>query len=192
MARFSVGAIWQRFKLIAFLSLVMLTVYAANILLAGKLFQFGIAPRVDSLWWHIYTAPFLHGDWTHLVNNLIGLSIFSAFCLIRSVGFYYAASFFIITVTGLLVFFFGRSATHIGASGWIFGLWSLSIAMAWFDRSFKHFLVAVIVCVLYGGMIYGVLPTQPGVSFESHLFGVVAGVLFGYGFKKWRGVRRRT
>lgn len=163
----------------------MLAVYAANIVLAGKLFQFGIAPRVDASWWHIYTAPFLHGDWTHLVNNLFGLAIFSAFCLIRSVGFYYAASFFIITVTGLLVFFFGRTAIHIGASGWIFGLWSLSIAMAWFDRSFKHFLVAVLVCFLYGGMIYGVLPTQPGVSFESHLFGVLAGVLFGYVFKRW-------
>jgi membrane associated rhomboid family serine protease len=184
------SGIWQRFKLIIFLSLLMLAVYVANGLLGGVLHQFGIVPRVERLWWHIYTAPFLHGDWQHLINNLIGLAIFSAFCLIRSVGFYYAASFFIITATGLLVFFFARPSTHIGASGWIFGLWSLSIAMAWFDKSFKHFIVAVIVCFFYGGMIYGVLPANPGVSFESHLFGAASGILFAYSFKRWRSRKR--
>jgi membrane associated rhomboid family serine protease len=181
----------QRFRLILLLLLVMLTVHLANAMLGGALHRFGIAPRVYGDWWHIYSAPFLHGDWAHLLNNLSGLAIFSAFCLIRSIGFYLAASLFIITVTGLLVFFFARPALHIGASGWIFGLWSLSIAMAWFDRSGKHLVIAALVCLLYGGMIHGILPAHPGVSFESHLFGAASGVLFVYGFRYWSSWRRR-
>ncbi len=191
MAALNSAGIRRRAKLVAFFALVMLAVYAANLLLFGNLHHFGIVPRAEHLWWHIYTAPFIHADWSHLVNNLVGFGIFSAFCLIRSVNFYLVASFFIITVTGLLVFFFARPATHIGASGWIFGLWSLAIAMAWFDRSAKHILAAILVCLLYGGMIYGVLPNKPGVSFESHLFGAISGVLFAYVFKRWQRLKTR-
>ncbi len=76
-----------------------------------------------------------------------------------------------------MVWLFARPAIHIGASGWIFGLWSLTIAMAWFDRRFINIVIAVFVIFFYGGMFYGVLPGRPGVSFESHLFGAVAGVI---------------
>jgi membrane associated rhomboid family serine protease len=61
----------------------------------------------------------------------------------------------------------------------------LSIANAVFDRSFKNIVVAVLVVFLYGGMIYGVLPSGPTISFEGHLFGAVAGIACAFLLKRF-------
>ena len=170
------NALWTRLKLLLVLAAALILVQAANVHLDGGLAQYGIVPRAPEHWYHIFTAPFIHGSFGHLLNNLIGLGIFSALCLMRSVRFYLVCSFFIIVIGGGLTWLFGRSAAHIGASGWIFGLWSLSIAIAWFDRRFSNIILALLVVLAYGGMIYGVLPSDPRVSFEMHLFGAIAGV----------------
>lgn len=171
-------SLWLRVKLIVGLVLSLIIIHVINTFSDGLLNRFGVIPRSIDTWYHIALAPFIHGSYGHLINNLIGLIIFSAICLVRPISFYIAGSIFIILLTGLLVWFFGRESVHIGASGWVFGLWSLSIATAWFDRSLKNIGIALLVAFYYGGMIYGVLPTQPGVSFESHLFGVVSGISF--------------
>lgn len=161
----------------------LLIVHIFNWAQGGDLSQYGVVPRYNDRLWHIFTAPFIHNSWAHLSNNLIGLSIFSTFCLTRSIRFYLIASIFIIVVSGLGVWLFARTASHIGASGWIFGLWSLSIAMAVFDRSIKNIVLALIVVFLYGGMIYGVLPSDSNISFEAHIFGIFAGVLFAFFYR---------
>lgn len=178
------------FTLVFQVLLVMYLVQIANELTQGALRVFGIYPRDPSALIFIFTAPFVHGSWLHLINNSIGFLIFSSFCLVRGKRFYWQSSLLIIVVGGFLVWLFGRSAIHIGASGWIFGLWSLTIAVAWFEKSVVNILVAVIVISLYGGMIVGVLPSQPGVSFESHAFGALSGVLaaatYGRRYRRWR------
>lgn len=177
------SSLWLRIKLIVGMAVLLSAVHVVNVALGGQLNQFGVIPRSVDSWFHVITAPFIHGSYGHLINNLIGLSIFSAFCLLRSVRFYLLSSAFIIVVSGMLVWVFGRGASHIGASGWIFGLWSLSIAIALFDRRFKNIVIALLVVFLYGGMIYGVLPTDPRVSFEAHLFGAVAGVMCAFFYR---------
>ena len=169
------ASVWLRVKLILGLVIVMVVIHLVNVAMDGQLIRFGVIPRDGNTWFHVLTAPFIHGSYGHLMNNLIGLSIFSTICLLRSVRFFIVSSLFIIIVSGALVWYFGRAASHVGASGWIFGLWALSIAMALFDRSFKNIVIALFVVFLYGGMIYGVLPTDPRVSFEFHLFGLIAG-----------------
>lgn len=164
---------------------VFLVVHGANFLFNGHLSQFGIVPRQPDALYHIYLAPWLHGSFGHLSNNLVGWLIFSSFVLLRSVRLYLFASFLIITLTGLSVWMWGRTASHIGASGWVFGLWSLNIAIACFDRRLLNILIAIVMVFLYGGMIYGVLPQDPGVSFESHLFGAIAGVVAAW-FSRFR------
>lgn len=158
----------------------MVVMHLVNFIFGGWLYSFGIVPRHLESLPGIYVAPFLHGDVGHLLNNLIGLFIFSSLLFVHSLRRYLWSSFFIITVTGLLVWLFARSALHIGASGWIFGLWSLLIATAWFERRLLNILLAMLVAFFYGGMLYGVLPTDPRISFESHLFGAITGVLCAY------------
>lgn len=173
-----VKSVWLRLRIVIGLVLVLVLVHVVNMALGGSLNEFGIIPRDRKTWYHIATSPFIHASYGHLINNIIGLSIFASICLLRPIRQFVIASIFIILMTGVLVWLFGRPAIHIGASGWIFGLWSLSIMTAWFEHSLKNFIVAIIVVLLYGGMIYGVLPTQPGVSFEAHLFGAVSGFAF--------------
>jgi membrane associated rhomboid family serine protease len=170
----------NKLKLVLTICGLLLAIHILNTVLGMGLNQFGIRPRQLNSLWEIYTAPFLHGNFYHLANNLVGLSIFSSLYLVHSQRRYLRSSFIIITITGLLVWLFGRDAVHIGASGWVFGLWSLCIATAWFERRFINILIALFVVLFYGGVIYGVLPTDPRISFESHLFGVVAGFVCAY------------
>ncbi|WP_045827015.1 rhomboid family intramembrane serine protease [Teredinibacter turnerae] len=170
----------NRFSLLVSLVALLVGVHVVNMLTNGWLLQFGIQPGNPATLPYIFTAPFIHGDWAHLTNNLFGLLVFSLLCMLRGRSFYLMSSLFIIVVTGVLVWIFGRPATHVGASGWIFGLWSLSIAMAWFQRKFVNILIAVFVLFFYGGMVFGVLPRDPHVSFESHLFGALAGIACAY------------
>jgi len=170
----------SKFKLVFTLCLLMTVVHVLNSLLGMGLNQFGILPRHIETIWAIYTAPFLHASIYHLLNNLVGLGIFSLLYLVHSIQRYVYSSFLIITITGLLVWLFGRDAVHIGASGWVFGLWSLCIATAWYERRMRNILIALFVIVFYGGLIFGVLPSDPRISFESHFFGVIAGICCSY------------
>lgn len=187
-------AVRERFGLLVSLCVLLSAVFIANVLSGFALNQYGILPRNVGGLWTIVVAPFIHGSVIHLINNLTGLVIFSALCLVSSIRRYLLNCLFIIVVGGLLVWLFGRAAPHIGASGLVFGLWSLCIASAWFERRIVNILIAVFVILFYGGLIYGILPLDTRVSFESHLFGVLTGFFCAYlnarGF--FRTHRRRS
>ncbi|EQB9154208.1 rhomboid family intramembrane serine protease [Morganella morganii] len=127
-----------------------------------------------------FLAPFIHSSWGHLFSNLPPLLILSVLLMIPSVKHYIKASLFIIIVGGLLVWLFGRTAVHVGASGWIFGLWALLIYQGIFRRKPLDIIIGIVVLIYYGGMISGLFPGQQFVSVESHLSGAAAGVLFGW------------
>ncbi len=88
-----------------------------------------------------------------------------------------AVSVFIILVGGLGVWALGRPAIHIGASGLVFGYFGYLVAVGWYERRLGSILTAIVVVALYGGLIAGVLPTPGLISWEAHLFGLIAGVL---------------
>lgn len=167
----------QRSVVIAALCALMAAIHIIDLVLGGVLKGFGIQPRELDSAYTIFTAPFLHGDFGHLGSNLVGLAVLGMLSLLNGIRYFLKASLLIIALGGALVWLFGREATHIGASGWIFGLWSLVIALAWFDRRPRNIAIAVGVAFFYGGMIFGVLPTDSRISFESHLFGAIAGVI---------------
>lgn len=166
-----------QWKIIASISAAMTVVHVVDLFLGGFLKSFGIHPREISSAYTIATAPWLHADFMHLGNNLVAFIVLGSLALLNGVRYFVKASVMIIVIGGALVWLFGRESTHIGASGWIFGLWSLVIALAWFDRSPRNIAIALGVLFFYGGMVFGVLPTASYISFESHLFGAIAGVI---------------
>lgn len=165
-----------RSRILIMVVAVFVVVHLLNMISGGVWVGYGIFPRQLSTLPHIITAPVIHGDISHLLNNLIGFLIFASLCLFRSVSQFVRASVFIVLVSGLLVWLLGRPAWHIGASGWVYGLWSFSIFRAWYDRNLINCIAAMVALCFYGVMLYGVLPVNPGISFESHLFGAMAGV----------------
>jgi membrane associated rhomboid family serine protease len=82
---------------------------------------------------------------------------------------------------GLGVWTFGATGSvHIGASGVIFGYLGFLLLSGFFERRFGAILVSLGVGVAYGGLVWGVLPSRPGISWEGHLFGFLAGILAAY------------
>lgn len=167
----------QRALLLATLCVAMVIVQAASWVSGGPFASLGIHPRDTGSLWTIATAPFAHGSFGHLANNLVAFVVLGGLALVRGLRHFLLSSLVIIIVGGGLTWLLGRSASHIGASGWIFGLWALVIAEAWFDRSPRTIAISLVVLFAYGGMAWGVLPMERGVSFESHLFGALAGGL---------------
>lgn len=174
----------RHWKTIAGLSVAMIAVHAVNLFTGGYLSHFGIEPRDVGGAYTIATAPFIHADFAHLVSNLAAFAVLGSLVLLQGLRYFVKASAVIILLGGALVWAFARPGDHIGASGWIFGLWSLVIALAWFDRSPRNIAIALAVVFFYGGMVFGVLPTQGYISFESHLFGAIAGVFAAFTLSK--------
>ena len=176
---------FSQVRLLIIMVVIMISIHVVNILSGGALKQFGVIPRELSSLLFIFPSAWIHGDISHLVNNLPLLVILSWLCMVhRSIRYYITASLFIILAGGLILWVIGRHASHIGASGWIFGLWGLLIANAYFEKSFKSLIISIIVIVLYNGLIFGLFPAEKGVSYESHISGLVAGVLFAWLYNK--------
>jgi membrane associated rhomboid family serine protease len=174
----------RHWKTIAGLSAAMIGVHGVNLLTGGYLSNFGIEPRQIGGAYTIATAPLIHADVGHLGSNLAAFIVLGSLVLLQGLRYFVKASAIIILLGGALVWLLGRPGDHIGASGWIFGLWSLSIALAWFDRSPRNIAIALGVLFFYGSMVFGVLPTNGYVSFESHLFGAIAGVFAAFTLSK--------
>jgi membrane associated rhomboid family serine protease len=173
----------QHWKAIVGVSAAMIAVHVVNFFTGGALSNYGIEPREIGGAYTIASAPFIHADVAHLGSNLAAFVVLGSLVLLQGLRYFVKASAVIILLGGALVWLLGRPGDHIGASGWIFGLWSLVIALAWFDRSPRNIAIALAVVFFYGGMVFGVLPTQ-GVSFESHLFGAIAGVFAAFTLSK--------
>jgi membrane associated rhomboid family serine protease len=83
----------------------------------------------------------------------------------------------IIIVGGLGVWLIGRPAYHVGASGLVFGYFGFLVARGWYEKSIPSVIISIFVIIFYGSMIWGVFPVVPYISWESHLFGFLAGIL---------------
>lgn len=166
----------KAFRVVVALMGIMALAHTLNILSGFSLNAYGIQPRTISGLAGIAASPFLHSSLPHLIGNLIPFAVLSAIVLLGGLSRYLTVSILVVGIGGTLVWLFGRDANHVGASGWIFGLWSFVIGQAWFSRSWKHLIAAAAVLAIYSGMIFGFLPRY-GVSFESHIAGAIAGWL---------------
>ena len=142
-----------------------------------QLNAWGILPRTVHGLAGIPLSPFLHGSFSHVISNAVTFLGLGGLVGLRGRQVLFRVSLIVILIGGAGVWAFGRSATHIGASGLVFGYFGYLVARGWYERRFGSILVAIGVIILYGGLILGVLPTQGLVSWEAHLFGLIAGVL---------------
>jgi membrane associated rhomboid family serine protease len=151
----------------------------ANTLLGGALNRFGIIPRTEQGLWGILFAPFLHGNFAHLAANSVSLLVLGWLTLALAGS----RRFWIVSIAsalgaGLTAWTLGASGTvHIGASGVIFGFLGYLMLSGWFARRVVPVLASLAVTALWGGMVFGVLPGQPGISWQAHLGGFVGGVI---------------
>ncbi len=145
--------------------------------LGQALNKWGTTPRTVRGLVGIPITPLLHGGFGHLAANSVPLFVLGMVVGLRGVRTLVETTCIVTLIGGAGVWLFARSVTHIGASGVVFGYFGFLIAQGFFDKRVRSLLVGVGVLVLYGGLFWGVLPQSDGVSWEGHLFGLLAGVL---------------
>jgi len=168
----------------AFISIALIwIVHLVATMFSIELGWLGVLPRHISGLKGILFAPLVHDDFQHLFYNsmplvvLVGIiSFFYRKVALKSISMMYI-------LTGAAVWLFAREVYHIGASGVVYALVSFVFFSGLFRRNVKSIMLALIVTILYSGMVTGIFPNKDGISWESHLFGALIGLYVAYFYK---------
>lgn len=161
-------------------SLLMVLFFLVQVIFHIDLGFLGIMPHLYSGLIGIVFAPLIHGSSMHLYAN-----IFPVIILGSSLYFFYdrvadQVFFYCYFLTNSIVWLFGRPYYHIGASGLVYGLAMFLIALGFFRGSLKTIGISMVIVFFYGGIVYGILPTDKNISWESHLSGAVVGMMLAF------------
>lgn len=163
-------------RIVAALALVLAGLELLNLFTGRSLNQFGLIPRETTALTGILISPFLHGSLWHFFSNIFPFVVFSFLLLQHGLLRFILVSLCCIAISGVLVWALGRSAIHVGASGLIYGYFGYLLLAGILSRELKLILISVFVGVGYGGLVFGILPGLPFISWESHLFGFLTGL----------------
>lgn len=157
-----------------------------------RLQQDGIRPLEADGLWGILWAPLLHSDWAHLLANTVPALVLGFLVSLAGMSRFIYATAIVWILGGVGTWLIGNlgarcpyvgvscETNHVGASGLIFGWLAFLIVFGFFTRHAWQIVVGIIVFFVYGSVLLGVLPTTPGVSWQGHLCGAVAGVIAAY------------
>lgn len=142
-----------------------------------NLWVFGVNPSNLQGLIGLLTAPLIHGSFEHLISNTPSIIILGTALI-----YGYPRSWWILIPilwigTGLGVWLTARPVYHFGASGITYGLMFFIFVIGILRRDRLAIVLSLIVFFLYGTMIWGIFPHQPGISFESHLWGASLGLV---------------
>ena len=136
----------------------------------------GIRPRrrggLDGIIW----TPFLHADFGHVASNSVPFLALGGLVAIRGMRYWARATAVILFGGGALTWLLAADGNHIGASGVVFGYFGLIVGAAVFERRPKALAPALLALGFYGGLVAGLVP-QGSISWEGHLFGMIAGII---------------
>lgn len=164
----------------------VLTIWAVQVLNVLSFYSlntwFGLVPRSVAGLDGIIFMPLLHTSFAHAFANTGPLFVFSLLLALTARDKILGLTVTIVVLGGSAVWIFGAPAIHVGASGLIFGYFGYLVSRGFVDRKPLSVLVSISVAIAYGAMVLGVLPNQPGISWESHLFGALVGL--GYAVRR--------
>jgi membrane associated rhomboid family serine protease len=144
--------------------------------LNGRLDRFGIRPRHLSGLDGVLFSPFLHNGFRHLIANTIPFAVLGLFIAVGGAQRFASVTVIVGLIGGLGTWLTGSYySVHVGASGLVFGYLTYLVARGFFDRKVAFIVGGVAVMLLYGGVLWGLLPS-PGVSWQGHMFGAIGGI----------------
>ena len=178
----------EKIKFPLFILILLWIIEIYEVVFDKNFMYYGIYPREFGSLPYIFTAPFIHSDWNHLFSNsapILALMSIMAIFYPRVATLSYL---FILTGTGFMVWLLARgSSYHIGASGVVYGLVSFIFWTGVFRKNLKSIILALIMIILYSGMFQSLFPTEEkNISWESHLFGAVVGLITAFIFRSVR------
>ncbi|MDP3561178.1 MAG: rhomboid family intramembrane serine protease [Legionellaceae bacterium] len=163
-----------------YILLILWGVYFVNLLLNKKLLYLGIIPRHLLGLPGIVFAPFLHADFNHLFFNSIPLLVLSNFLLVYSLPYFLYVTTLIIIISGFMTWCFAKSGIHVGASSVITGYWALLVSNIYQQGTATAIILGIVCLYYFIGIFYSIFPGKKMVSWEGHLFGLIAGIIVSY------------
>jgi membrane associated rhomboid family serine protease len=149
-----------------------------DVLTGDRLQDAGIEPREVSGLRGVLFAPALHADWQHLMANTVPLLVLGFLVFLSGVGRGVAVTAIVWIAGGVGTWLTGGANTiHLGASMIVFGWLAYLIVRGVFTREIRQIGIGIVVLLFYGGLLWGVLPGEVGISWQGHLFGAVGGVI---------------
>ncbi|MBD0736309.1 rhomboid family intramembrane serine protease [Streptomyces sp. CBMA29] len=158
---------------------------AVDVIAGHRLDSLGIVPRKPAELIDVIPSAFIHFGFGHVASNSLPLLVLGFIAALRGIGRYLAVAFTVIVIGGLGVWLIAPAHTNTaGASGLVFGLFSYLLVRGFVDRRALDIVVGVVVGAVYGSILWGVLPTASGVSWQGHLFGLIGGVVAAFLFRE--------
>jgi membrane associated rhomboid family serine protease len=152
---------------------------------------FGVSPREIGELRDVVPAAFVHFGFDHLAANSVPLLVLGFLVALSGRRRLLAVVTVIILASGLGVWLTApEHSTTAGASGVVFGLLGYLLIRGFVNRNAGDLVVGLLVGVVYGSVLWGVLPTAAGVSWQGHLFGLVGGVTAAFALRRPRGAQR--
>lgn len=151
--------------------------------------RLGVYPRHLEGLPGILFSPFIHDDFGHLISNSLPVFILSAMLIYFYRRISYRIFIQMYLLAGICVWIAGRESWHIGASGVVYALAAFHFVSGIIRNDVRLLTLSVVVVFLYGGLVWGMLPIRPEISWEGHLWGAVSGVVFAFYYRKY-GIRR--
>ena len=170
---------WLRAGLVAGGFVVLLWVLEVVDTVANhRLDGLGVRPRDDEGLLGIVFAPLLHHGWAHLEANTLPVLLLGFLVLASGLRRGLTATAIIWVIGGLGIWLVAPEHTiHLGASVLIFGWLVYLVLRGFFARRPGEILLGLVLLAIYGSVLWGVLPGQPGISWQGHLFGAIGGAV---------------
>jgi membrane associated rhomboid family serine protease len=168
---------------LGFILLIPWCVYIISSCISNKILLLGIIPRHLRGLPGIICAPLLHANFNHIFFNSIPLFVLSGFILINGLPYYLIVTALITFLSGFAIWCFAKSGLHIGASALITGYWGFLVVNIYQHTTITTVILGLLSLYYFAGIFLGIFPKQKGVSWQGHLYGLLAGIATSYLFK---------
>lgn len=164
--------------------LIMWTTHLFQFVFNTSFIKLGVLPKTYIGLKGIFLSPFIHKDWSHLINNSYPILVLGTLLFYSYKKIAYRIFFLLFIFSGVLLWMIGRQSFHIGASGIIYSLASFLFFSGIIRKNPPLTAISLVVLFLYGSMIWGLFPINKFSSWEGHLSGFITGLVISILFRE--------
>lgn len=166
---------------------------------AQEFYQWGgnlRAATVHGQWWRLITYMFLHAGILHLATNSFGLLYIGMFLEPMMGKLRFAASYLLTGIgAGLLSLIMHGNSVGVGASGAIFGMYGVFLALlttGYLKKTYRKTMLRSILFFVVLNLMYGL---QGNIDNAAHIGGLISGFIIGRvwypGLSKYEGNKKQ-
>ena len=164
--------------------LIMWTTHLFQFVFNISFIKLGVLPKTYIGLKGVFLSPFIHKDWSHLINNSYPILVLGTLLFYSYKKIAYRIFFLLFIFSGVLLWMIGRQSFHIGASGIIYSLASFLFFSGIIRKNPPLTAISLVVLFLYGSMIWGLFPINKFSSWEGHLSGFITGLVISIIFRE--------